>query len=174
MDKNWIDHAGRIWAGGSIIIGDRRVFNPSREQLIAAGYTEHEAQQNTPTIEEVRQQKIAEIEAYDTSEAVNSFILDGMAMWLPFELREKIRTRLPVEKDAGRDTTTLWYGTTPVELPIELAGKLLDRIELYAADCYDVTARHKADIEALDSIEAIEVYDYTAGYPEKPEISTKE
>lgn len=29
---------GIVWNGKSIILGDRRIFNPSDEQLIAAGY----------------------------------------------------------------------------------------------------------------------------------------
>lgn len=167
MSKYWTDKNGLRWLGGSVESDGRRIFNPTDEQLAAAGYTEHEELPYIPTLADVMALKLAEIAAYDTSEAVNSFVLNGMVMWLPFELREKVRARLPVEQSDGRTMTTLWYGTIPVQLPIDFAGRLMDKIELYAADCYDVTAAHKAAVEALDSIDAVEDYDYKRGYPER-------
>lgn len=121
----------------------------------------------------MREAKLKEIEAYDMSPAVNSFSLDGMVVWLDFELRSKLRSRLPVEEAAGRDTTTLWLGTHSFTMPVKLASALLDRIELYAADCFDVTSAHKAAVEALATREAIEAYDHTAGYPEHLTVSTQ-
>ena len=123
-------------------------------------------------LELVKEAKTAEITAYDESEAVNSFELDGLRMWLPFEMRQKIAERLPTEKNAGRTTTTLWYGTIPFQLPVTLAETLLDKIKLYAADCFDVTASHKAAVEAMTDIDAVRAYDYTTGYPERPVINT--
>lgn len=41
------------------------------------------------------------------------------------------------------------------------------KAELYALECYNVTASHKANIEQLTTIEEVEAYDYTIGYPEK-------
>lgn len=163
---------GKQWYGGKITLNGRTVFNPSHEQLVAAGYEVKETQPYVPTLDEVKAQKIAEIDRYDTSEAVNGFELDGMTMWLDFDTRQRIRSRLPVEKSAGRETTTLWYGTVPVPLPITLAEQLLDSIELYATDCYDVTAAHKAAVQALASIEEVEAYDHTTGYPERLIITT--
>lgn len=124
-------------------------------------------------LELVKEAKIAEITAYDTSAAVNSFVLDGLPMWLPFELREKIRARLPEEEAAGRTMTTLWYGTVPVQLPIALARKLISKIELYAIDCCDRTAAHKAAVSAMTDIDAVKSYDHTTGYPERPVISSQ-
>lgn len=124
-------------------------------------------------LELVKEAKTAEITAYDESEAVNSFELDGLRMWLPFELREKIRARLPEEEAAGRTTTTLWYGIVPVQLPIALARKLISCIELYAIDCCDRTAAHKAAVAAMTDIDAVRAYDYTAGYPERPVITSQ-
>ena len=121
----------------------------------------------------MREVKLREIEAYDSSPAVNSFNLDGMAVWLDFELRSKLRSRLPVEEAAGRNTTTLWLGTHSFTLPVTLASALLAMVELYAADCFDVPSAHKAAVEALDTREAIEAYDHTAGYREKLTVSTQ-
>ena len=40
-------------------------------------------------------------------------------------------------------------------------------LELYALECYNVTAAHKADIEALTTVEEVVAYDYESDYPEK-------
>ena len=44
---------------------------------------------------------------------------------------------------------------------------MLAQIQLYADQCFIVTKQHKAAVEALDSIEAVDNYDVTAGYPTK-------
>jgi len=43
----------------------------------------------------------------------------------------------------------------------------LAQIQIYADRCYIVTETHKANVNALDSIEAVDNYDITSGYPEK-------
>ena len=45
--------------------------------------------------------------------------------------------------------------------------QMLSALELYALDCYNVTAAHKADIEALTTVEDVVAYDYEIDYPEK-------
>lgn len=40
-------------------------------------------------------------------------------------------------------------------------------IEVYAKDCYNVTATHQAEVNKLTTIEEVEAYDYKTGYPEK-------
>lgn len=159
--------------GTSIVLGGRRIFNPSHEQLLAAGYEAKEPQPYVPTLQEVKARKIAAIDRYDSSTAVNGFELNGMTMWLDFDLRQKIAERLPSEKNAGRTVTTLWYGNVQFQLPIALVEAMLDRIKLYAADCYDVTASHKAAVEALQTKEEVEAYDYKTGYPDKLVFTTQ-
>ena len=43
---------------------------------------------------------------------------------------------------------------------------------MYALECYNKTAEHKNNVEALTAIDDIVSYDYTKGYPEKLEINT--
>ena len=108
---------------------------------------------------------------YDTSKAVNSFVLDGKEMWLPKDTRVGLRNSVSVEKDAGRTETALWYGGVSYVVPIDMALALLSRLELYALECYNVTAAHKAAIMAMDNVEDITAYDYKTGYPEKMVVS---
>ena len=44
---------------------------------------------------------------------------------------------------------------------------MLNVLEMYALECYNVTQSHIAAVKALDTIEEIESYDYTVGYPKK-------
>ena len=52
-------------------------------------------------------------------------------------------------------------------MPVELGVNLLMAIELYASACYDNTQSHLSNIDKIISMEGLEVYDYTTGYPEK-------
>jgi hypothetical protein len=44
---------------------------------------------------------------------------------------------------------------------------MLNALEVYAAEALNVTESHKAAVNALTTIEEIEQYDITTGYPEK-------
>lgn len=108
---------------------------------------------------------------YDTSKAVNSFVLDGKEMWLPKDTRVGLRNSVSVEKDAGRTETTLWYGGVSYVVPIDMALELLSQLELYALTCYNVTESHKAAVMAMDNVEDVTAYDYKTGYPDRMVVS---
>ena len=108
------------------------------------------------------------IETFDTSPAVNGFLLNGSVEWIDIELRMKLCSRtLPEEKKAGKTSTVLWLGNKPYELPIETIEQIMHEIEIYAKACLDVTNSHKAQVLTLSDVSALVAYDYTAGYPEK-------
>lgn len=44
-------------------------------------------------------------------------------------------------------------------------------LEMYALECFNVTASHKAAVGELKSIEEVKAYDYKAGYPKMLEMS---
>lgn len=44
---------------------------------------------------------------------------------------------------------------------------MLYAIEIYASACYDNTQYHLSEVSKLETIEEIDAYDYTSGYPEK-------
>lgn len=61
-----------------------------------------------------------------------------------------------------------------IQLPVDDALSKLDKIELYAKQCYNVTARHIADIEKINSIEELRDYDITSDYPPFLELNITE
>ena len=115
----------------------------------------------------IKEEAIEQITEYDQSEDVNSFTLQGKQMWLPKETRVGLVNSVTIEKNAGKETTVLWFGGEKYELPVDTALQMLSDLELYALECYNITAAHKAAVNALESVEDVVAYDYTQGYPEK-------
>ena len=116
-------------------------------------------------------QKLAELEAYDSSDAVNGFevVKDGQAItaWIEPGKRSNYRGSL-------EDCVLL--GVTDIKVPI--AGMLipmtvsdarvkLAQVQLYADSCAIVTERHRAAVAQLHTVQEVEGYDFTTGYPER-------
>lgn len=118
-------------------------------------------------IKQAKRQKIAEIEAYDQSDAVNGFILNGVHRWLPIDKRQSIAYSAEALKKEGHDSITIWFDTDSVVMPLDKALDLLGKIEVYAKTTNNVTHQHKADVESLTSILMVEAFDAKAGYPDK-------
>lgn len=118
-------------------------------------------------IDVAKEQLIEEIDEYDTSSDVNSFILGDKQMWLPKETRVGLVNSITIEKAAGKENTVLWFDGEKYELPVDDALKMLSALELYALECYNVTAAHKANVMALESVDDVVAYDYESGYPDK-------
>lgn len=119
------------------------------------------------TLEQVRGAKIAEINAHDISDNVNSFSLASTRMWLDKATRVGLSNSISIEQESGKTATTLWFNAVRYDIPISLAMGMLNSLELYALECYNVTQGHIAAVLELESIEEVMAYDYTAGYPAK-------
>ena len=122
--------------------------------------------QDTPLTKEKRS-ILKEIEVYDTSQEVNSFFLNGLQVWLDKSTRVGLMNSLNIEKAAGKETSTLWFGNIKLDISTDTAIQMLSALELYALECYNKTAEHKVKVEELNSIEDVIKYDYTEGYPTK-------
>ena len=111
--------------------------------------------------------KIAEIAAYDTSDKVNGFILNGQIVWLDKATRVGLMNSTTIERDLGQETTELWLGEHNLIIKCDLAIQLLQQLEVYALKCFNVTATHKKEVNNLSTIEEINSYDITKDYPDK-------
>ena len=107
------------------------------------------------------------IEKYDSSSSVNSFLLNGMEVWLDKDTRVGLMNSTTIAKSMGHEKTTLWLGSYQLEGECDKAIQLLSALEMYALECFNVTAAHKKAVSELDNIEAVLTYDYKSGYPEK-------
>ena len=139
---------------------------PTTRTVYIADFIEVDTASNDPL--EVAKQAVSEaILAYDSSPDVNEFTLQGVPMWLDKATRSGLKLRLEAEQSAGKEETTLWYGTTAVTLPIANAISMLNALEIYASECYDRTQQHLANVAGLESVETVLGYEFESGYPEK-------
>lgn len=116
---------------------------------------------------------LEQIDKYDTSPSVNGFILNGLRVWLNKDTRVGLMNSTQIAKAMGKTTTTLWFGGMEIEVNCDKAIGLLSALEMYALECFNVTAAHKKAVAELNTVEEVLGYDYTKGYPEqlKMEVS---
>lgn len=166
--KRYINDKGEFWDGKAVTIGDTTYISPSEEVLAMAGYHEYVP---TYTPEELlamaKQNKLAAIMAYDSSDAVNSFTLGDVPMWLDAQTRQTLRISIEAYQAQGAEQVTKWFGGHEFTFPVSLWLAMLNALEVYAAEALNVTEAHKAAVMALDTIEAVEAYDITTDYPQQ-------
>lgn len=167
MTKKWIKNG--VFASDTIELNGCVVCNPTEDMLRQAGYKEY--QDPVPTesekLEQAKADKIAEITGYDTSDKVNGFILNGLLEWLDKATRVGLMNSTTIAKAAGQQTTTLWLGDVKLEVDCDKAIQLLSALEMYALECFNVTAAHKAAVTELKTIKEVEAFDVTADYPQQ-------
>lgn len=118
-------------------------------------------------LEVAKRNAIKAIDTYDASMDVNSFFLNGLQVWLDKSTRVGLMNSLNIEKTAGKETSTLWFGNIKLDINTEAAIQMLSALELYALKCYNKTAEHKVNIENMTSVEDVVNYNFTEGYPDK-------
>ena len=162
-----------VYNGRYIEENDRMIITPTPEILLENGYTPVDVE---PSQEELlaaaKVEKIAEIKEYDNSDAVNSFKLNGISVWINRE--DRIGTRRAIELDiaSGKTESEIWLNGFKLIVNSELALKLLDAVGHYAYSAYNVTQSHIFAVKNLTSINEVEKYDYTKGYPQKLDLKT--
>lgn len=125
------------------------------------------------TIEEAKEMLLAEIDAYDKSSAVNGFYLNGMLIpWSKddpsspnVDKRMGLRQNIADKVALGEKNISIWMKGMSFTMPCAQAEMLMRSIENYAYECFNVTAAHKKAVCELTTIEEVEKYDITAGYP---------
>lgn len=144
-------------------------INPTDEMLFEDGWELYVTPE--PTKEELlaraKRDKKREIEHYDSSSEVNELYVNDVPMWLDKSTRTGLMLRFNSELALKHQDTTLWYGNISIPLQLNTAVQMLYALEVYASACYDNTQAHYAAVDALETIEEVESYDYRVGYPEK-------
>ena len=141
------------------------------EDEVKTAYVKFEEKVKAAELAYAISKKVEEITTYDKSDKVNGFILNGLLVWLDKATRVGLMNSTTIAKAAGQETTTLWLKGIKLVVDCDKAIQLLSALEMYALECFNVTASHKAAVNELTTIEEVEVYDYKAGYPKMLEMS---
>lgn len=131
----------------------------------AVSYVE-EVYDHEPTADDVRSLVLMAIEAYDTSDAVNGFVLDGRKMWLDNLNRTSL---LEVARSAAASdpssTVEVWADGEYMNVPAPDLVGYLSQLIVYAKATFDVTQHHKMDVHAITEVEGLLEYNVRADYP---------
>ena len=154
--------------GKMVILSDEQVafYEAHPNASISEVWGMKLAEPYEPTLDDLKRDKIAEIIAYDSSDAVNGFLLDGFKIWLDKETRVGLINLINRQVIEKRTNTTLWFNGVNFTLPCEVALDMLTKLEVYAGDCFNVTEQHKYNVNEVKSKEDVLRYDFTVGYPE--------
>lgn len=120
------------------------------------------------TLEEAKAEMIQRIDEYDRSSNINGFTVNHeIEGWFTADERSNYRSSIESSELLGIEALSFYVGEYLMEVTTQDAKHMLARIQLYADQCYMVTKQHKLAVEALDTIEAVDAFDYTSGYPQK-------
>lgn len=117
------------------------------------------------TLEETKAKKKRDIRAYDRSCDVNTFFCNEVATWLTVEERTQWMCSLISARNRGDQAVTFPLMGKSFTVPVDTAFQLLDTLNGDADQRTNVTAAHLAEVDAQNTVEAVEGYDYKTGYP---------
>lgn len=153
-------------------------YNPTEEMILADGWTEYVAPKPQELTEEellenAKQRLLDDINNYDNSDSVNNCIItfngESINYWADKTERSSLKTAVQDCLAMGRTEYRLDLREAGIYVMIDCEKllQMLSALEVYAIDCYNKTTDHIFAINALNSIEAIEEYDYRNGYPKQ-------
>jgi hypothetical protein len=123
------------------------------------------------TLADAKAEKIAQIEAYDSSDVVNGFdiVIDDntITTWITPDQRSNYKNSLDSAELLGLEEVHPVFDGVQLTLETAMAKMALAQIQIYADRCFIVTETHKTNVEALESIEDVDAYDNTTDYPER-------
>lgn len=154
---------------------NKQIINPTQELIIKDGWQlyNEKSNNNDNELTIALNNLIDNILQYDKSKDVEIFYINDIALWLDRDERAILQRRFEIESKNNITTSTLWKDDNCFEININMGMNMLDQLELYAIKCFDVTHIHLNNVKKLKSIEDINAYDYSKGYPDKLYFSIK-
>lgn len=160
-----------------LIKDEMQIFNPTEEMVLEDGWVEY-----TPVVEELTKEQLLKLEIdhkleqltrYDESDKVNDCVIvykaNRLHFWANKVERDTLKGAVQDFINLGRTEYRLDLRELGVSLtvPCSMLLNMMSQLEVYAADCYNKTTDHQYAIKSLASIDEVQQYDFTTGYPEK-------
>lgn len=166
IGTTWQDYEANKWV---LLSSEQVAFHEEHPTASVKEVYDMEIAVPVRTLEQAKQEKLWAIEGYDRSDAVNGFTIQlggqEIETWIDRETRADYKNSLDAAELLGRKEVTPVFNGVPVTIPVQTAKLALAQIQIYANQCYNVTEQHKAAVNALETIEAVDAYDYMQGYP---------
>lgn len=112
-------------------------------------------------------EKQTAITEHDNSANVNSFTVGGIPMWLNFDQRSRLKATLDAIEGEGGTEMTKSFGGIDYTFTCVQWRSMINAVEVYAGQCQTVTQEHRNAVDVLTTIEKVQQYDFTTGYPQK-------
>jgi hypothetical protein len=120
------------------------------------------------TLDDAKEEMLEKIDKYDSSNNVNGFTINNeLEGWFTAEERSNYKSSIDAATILGIETLSFFVGDNLLEVSPTQAKVMLARIQIYADECFIVTKQHKLAVEALSTIEEVDNYPYSEGYPSK-------
>lgn len=101
---------------------------------------------------------------------LNKFTYHGSEYWINGDKRIKLKHYIDCCKQKNIDTIELWLANNrPITIDINILEKFLVDLEIYAKEIYDITNKHKNNIDSLNRKEALE-YNFQVKYPKQLDL----
>ena len=167
-----IDNKEEFFNGNILHTENGVIINPTEEQMLEAGWLVYQEPEpsDAEKLAAAKAEKLMQIMNYDASPNVEQFTINGTPMWLNHEVRQQIKTSVEAYKATGAETVTKIFDGVEYTFPCETWLQMLAALEVYAAEALNATERHKINVQQMTSVEDVEDYDYTEGYPAKLEF----
>jgi hypothetical protein len=171
IGTSWEDYAAGLW----VLLTEEQVAfrkanpNASLQEVFNMQLTPVPEPPEPPvrTLAQAKAEKVMAIDMYDTSDAINSFEFNGIPTWVPVTERSYLRDAIAALEAKGVSTMEVPLPGQFFTLPVAMVKSLLADIEIYAYNASIRTGKHKAAVNGLSTVEEVDTYDFTSGYPEK-------
>lgn len=148
--------------------GGKIYVNPPEDIILAAGYALYEEAEKTEEemLAAAKEERCDMAERYGLHKDRNSYIAHGYTLYVPEENRNRLRGFITNAYAVDRTTLTFWWDGHPFTYTTAAWDRDLIQYESFIYEVYSVLQQHLANIKSLTTLEEVEEYDYTTGYPD--------
>lgn len=147
-------------------IATARYAKKPTEEQVQTDYAEWKAWYDKLLLDAAIEKKTDEITKYNTSENVDGFFLNRKRHWLTLDERKAAELSTKAHQTLGHETTEQYLRGQLYTIPCDTLLYILAQLEVYALACFNHGLKQKADVKAMKSVEEVEAYDVTSGYPD--------
>lgn len=170
-----INNGVKQYLGNILFVDNIQILNPTHEQIINAGYKEEvdEELSEEQKIQLAKEDLYYKITKYDMSDQVNNCIINYAGKNIKYWANKEERNFLKMALQDCLKMNKLEYRLDlrdidlSILIPCQYLLTILSNLELYAIGCYNKTTDHFHNVQSLKTLEEINNYDYTKGYPEQ-------